>query len=65
MVACTRAGLTIKWCPAPLLSPLVEVAAGAHEAAHHGGDDGHEQEDGGGDASYGGGAEGVERRCKF
>lgn len=54
-----RTGLTIKRCPPPLLSPLVEVTAGAHEAAHHGGDDGHKQEDGGGDASYGGWAEGV------
>lgn len=58
-------GLTIKRCPPPLLSPLVEVTAGAHEAAHHGRDDGHKQEDGGGDASYGGWAEGAERRCTF
>lgn len=49
--------LGIKRCPPPLLSPLVEVTAGAHEAAHHGRDDGHKQEDGGGDASYGGWAE--------
>lgn len=43
-------GLTIIRCPAPLLPSLVEVTAGAHEAAHHGGNDGHKQQDGGGDA---------------
>lgn len=55
--------LTVERCPPPLLSPLVEVTAGAHEAAHHGGDDGHKQEDGGGDARYGGWAVGgVEKK---
>lgn len=43
--------LTVKRCPAPLLPSLVEVAAGAHEAADHGGNDDHKEEDGGGDAS--------------
>lgn len=52
-----RGELTVVRCPAPLLPPLVQVAAGAHEAADHGRDDRHEQEDGGGDASQGGGAE--------
>lgn len=42
--------LAIEWCPGPLLPSLVEVAAGAHEAADHGGDDDHEEENGGGDA---------------
>lgn len=55
MVVCTRMaiksrGLTIVRCPAPLLPSLVEVTAGAHEAADHGRDDRHKQEDGGGDA---------------
>lgn len=34
-----------------MLSSLVEVTAGAHEAADHGGNDRHKQEDGGGDSS--------------
>lgn len=42
--------LTIKRCPPPLLPSLVEVTAGAHEAADHGGDDHHKEENGGGDA---------------
>ncbi len=55
-VVCTSvdiksSGLTIIRCPAPLLPSLVEVTAGAHEAADHGRNDGHKQEDGGGDAS--------------
>lgn len=44
-------GLTIIRCPAPLLPSLVEVTAGAHEAADHGRNDRHKQQDGGGDAS--------------
>lgn len=46
------------------MPPLVEVAAGAHEAAHHGGYDRHEQEDGGGNASQGGRAE-LEEHAAF
>lgn len=42
--------LTIIRCPAPLLPSLVEVTAGAHEAADHRRDDGHKQEDGRGNA---------------
>lgn len=42
--------LTIKRRPPPLLPSLVEVTAGAHEAADHGGDDHHKEENGGGDA---------------
>lgn len=34
-------------CPASLLPHLVEVAAGAHEAANHGCNDGHKQQNGG------------------
>lgn len=44
-------GLTIIRCPAPLLPSLVEVTAGAHEAADHGRNDRHKQEDGGSNAS--------------
>lgn len=65
LLSAHQTGLTIKRCPPPLLSPLVEVTAGAHEAAHHGRNDGHKQEDGGGDASYGGWTGGVGRRCTF
>lgn len=56
MVVCTSMdiksrGLTIIRCPAPLLPSLVEVTAGAHEAADHGRNDRHKQEDGRGNAS--------------
>lgn len=41
---------TVERRPAPLLPSLVEVAAGAHEAADHGGNDDHKEENGRGDA---------------
>lgn len=47
-------------CPPSLLSSLVEVAAGAHEAANHCRNDGHEQQNGRSDASQSGGTELVE-----
>lgn len=42
--------LTLVRAPPSLLPALVEVTAGAHEAADHCGDDGHEEEDRRGDA---------------
>lgn len=60
-VAIKSRALTIVRRPAPLLPSLVQITAGAHEAADHGGNDGHEQEDGGGDASQSCGAEMRER----
>lgn len=56
--------LSIVGCPAPLLSSLVQVAAGAEEAADHGSNDGHKEQYGGGDASDGGGAE-LEEHAAF
>lgn len=56
-----RGGVTVVWRPTPLLSALVEVAAGAHEAAHHGSNDGYKQQYGRGNPKYGVGAEDRER----
>lgn len=43
--------------PATLLSLLVKVTAGTHEAAHHGSNDSHEEQDGRSNTSDGGRAE--------
>ena len=54
---CGGSSLTVVRCPTSLLPALVEVTAGAHEAAHHGGNDGYKQQDGRGNPKYGVGAE--------